>query len=94
MHLSLIPHRLILALVVAAVLLPITLCVVLGVASLLDAMGDSLGGLVLRRIALAGGILWGIDGICLVMVLAIGALCGPDEPDAPQSQIPENKNPS
>jgi hypothetical protein len=79
----LVPHRLTLALVVAAVLLPIMLCVVLGIASLLDAMADSLGGLVLRRIALAGGILWVIDGICLVLVLAIGTLRPPDEPDEP-----------
>ena len=43
-------------------------------------MGDSLGGIVLHRIALAGGILWIIDLICLVLVLAIGAIRGPDEP--------------
>ena len=35
------------------------------------------GGLVLHRIALAGGILWIIDLICLVLVLAIGTLRGP-----------------
>ena len=80
MHQPLVPRRLVLALIVAAILLPIMLCVVLGVAGLLDAMGDSLGGLVLHRIALAGGILWIIDLICLVLVLAIGAIRGPDEP--------------
>ncbi len=76
----LVPRRLVLALIVAAILLPIMLCVVLGVAGLLNAMGDSLGGIVLHRIALAGGILWIIDLICLVLVLAIGAIRGPDEP--------------
>jgi hypothetical protein len=91
MHPPQIHHRLILALIVAAILLPITLCVVLGVASLLDAMGDSLGGLILRRIALAGGILWVIDGICLVLVLALGALRRPDDPDESPSQVPENR---
>jgi len=80
MHQPLVPRRLVLTLIVAATLLPIILCVVLGVAGLLDAMGDSLGGLVLRRIALGGGILWTIDLICLVLVLAIGVIRGPDEP--------------
>ena len=80
MHQPLIPHRLVLALIVATILLPIALCVVLGVAALLIAMGDSAGGLVLDRIALAGGIVWIIDLICLVLVLAIGTLRGPDEP--------------
>ena len=79
MHHPLIPHRAVLALVVAAVLLPIGLSVVLGVASLLGQMGDTIGGCVLHRIALAGGILWIIDLICLVLALAIGTLRGPDD---------------
>ncbi len=77
----LIPQRLILTLTIIAVLLPIVLCVVSGVASLLNAMGDSAGGGVLYRIALAGGILWTIDLICMVLALAIGAIRGPDEPE-------------
>jgi hypothetical protein len=79
----LISNRIVLALIAAALLLPITLCVVFGVAALLGAMGDSAGGAVLHRIALGCGILWGIDLICLVLVLAIGTLRGPDEPDEP-----------
>ena len=81
MHQPLIPRRLVLALIVATILLPIILCVVLGVASLLDLMGDSSGGMVLHRIALAGGILWIVDLICLLLVLAIAAIRGPDEPN-------------
>ena len=79
MHRPLIPDRIILALIVVAILLPITLCVVLGVAALLVQMGDAAGGTVLHGIALAGGILWVIDLICLVLALAIGSLHGPDE---------------
>ena len=79
MHRPLIPDRIVLSLIVVAVLLPITLCVVLGVAALLAQMGDAAGGAVLHRIALAGGILWAIDLICLVLALAIGSLRGPDE---------------
>jgi hypothetical protein len=78
-----IPHRFVLTLIVATILLPIAICVVLGVAALLEAMGDSLGGATLQRIALAGGIFWIIDLICLLLVLAIASLRGPDEPDEP-----------
>lgn len=81
MHQPPISSRIVLLLIAAALLLPITICVVLGVGALLAAMGDSLGGCVLSRIALGGGILWVIDLICLVLVLAIGTLRGPDEPD-------------
>jgi hypothetical protein len=84
MHRPLIPHRAVFALIATAILLPITICVVFGVAALLQAMGDSVGGAALHRIALACGVLWTINLICLVLVLAIGTLRGPDEPDGPQ----------
>ena len=79
MHRPLIPDRVVLSLIVIAVLLPVTLCVVLGVAALLNQMADAAGGAVLHRIALAGGILWVIDLICLILALAIRSLRGPDE---------------
>jgi hypothetical protein len=79
MNRSLIPDRVVLSLVVAAVLLPITLCVLLGVAALLTQMGDAAGGAVLDRIALAGGILWAIDLISLLLTLAVGSLWGRDD---------------
>ncbi len=84
MHQPLISHRIVLTLIATTLLLPITICVVFGVAALLEAMGDSAGGAVLHRIALGCGILWVIDVICLVLVLAIGTLRGPDEPNEPQ----------
>jgi hypothetical protein len=79
MHRPIILDRVVLWLTVAAVLLPITLCVVVGVAALLNQMGDAAGGAVLHRIALGGGILWVIDLVCLVLTVAIGSLHGPDE---------------
>jgi hypothetical protein len=67
---------------VAAILLPITICVVAGLATLLDGMGDGSGARVLRWIALAGGILWIVDLVCLVVLLAISAIGGgQDRPD-------------
>jgi hypothetical protein len=78
------PRRTIFRLLVAAVLLPITICVVAGVAALLGGMGDDAGAAALRWIALAGGILWVIDLVSLVLLLAISAAGGgPDPPDGP-----------
>lgn len=81
MRRPLVPHGIVLSLVAAALLLPIVICVVLGVAALLAEMGDSVGGVVLRWIALSGGIVWVIDLIGLVLLVAIGTLRGPDGPD-------------
>jgi hypothetical protein len=83
MQKPLIPQRIVLTLIAAAILLPITICVIFGIAALLGAMGDSVGGAVLHRIALGCGILWAIDLISLVLVQAIGTLSRPDEPDEP-----------
>ena len=76
------PRRFIFPLLVAAILLPITVCVVTGVAALLGGMGDESGAAALRWIALAGGIVWVIDLVFLVLLLAVWALgSGPDRPD-------------
>jgi ammonia channel protein AmtB len=79
MHRPLISPRIILALIATILFLPITICVVFGMAALLAAMGDYAGGAVLHRIALGCGILWVIDLICLVLASAIGSLRGPDD---------------
>ncbi|MEE8450959.1 MAG: hypothetical protein V3R99_03560 [Thermoguttaceae bacterium] len=71
---KLVPRRAILLLIAAALALPIVICVILAVGSVLLAMDDTSGFVVLRRIALAGGILWAIDLICLLVVLALNAL--------------------
>jgi hypothetical protein len=59
------------SLLAAGIILPVAICVVLGVGTLLSAMGDSAGGLVLQRICLALAILWGIDLISLLFVQGI-----------------------
>jgi hypothetical protein len=78
MHEPLVPRRVVVSLVATAIVLPIALCVVLGVAALLGQMGDAAGGHVLYRIALAGGILWVVDLVCLVLGLALGSLGRPE----------------
>jgi len=72
------PRWAVMLLSVGAVLLPIAVLVVLGTGELLGAMGDETGGAVLRRIALAGGMLWVIDLLGLLLVLALNSL-GNDE---------------
>ena len=74
------PSRALGPLVIAALALPILVCVLVGVARLLNALGDAAGGLVVDRIALAGGIVWIVDLICLVIVLAIITLVRDREP--------------
>jgi hypothetical protein len=68
MDLSPLVRCLLLALIAVALILPIAICIVLGVGSLLGSMGDAVGGRVLGWIALAGGILWGIDLVALLLV--------------------------
>lgn len=62
------------ALLVAALVLPIAELVMLGLARLLAAMGDEAGAVVLDRISLAGGILWTVDLVALLLVVAIRSL--------------------
>jgi len=81
-----IPRPIIAALLIAAILLPVTICVVFGVAALLHAMGDASGGMVLSRVALGLGIAWSVDLIALVLTLAANALQGPHELEEPQEE--------
>jgi hypothetical protein len=79
-------------LIAMAVVLPITICVVVGVAALLTAMGDSCGGVVLGRIGLACGVLWVIDLICLTLLVAIGAVLAPTN-RKPGGREPDEREP-
>ncbi len=79
MHKPPIPQSAIALAISGAIILPIAICLILGVASLLSAMGDSSGGGVLHWIALACGIIWALDLILLLLALGINAMSGPDE---------------
>lgn len=54
-------------------MLPIVICVLIGVGRLLSGMGDTAGAAVLDYLGLGMGILWLIDLIALVILLAIEA---------------------
>jgi hypothetical protein len=69
------------ALLVAGLLLPVTICIVMALAALLEAMKDSTGGAVLRYVALTGGVVWVVDLVAIVLVQAIGTLQQEDERD-------------
>jgi len=69
-----IPKTVLVTLVGGLLVLPIALALVLGVGSLLGGMGDELGATVLKRVALGLGIVWALDGICLVGALGIQSL--------------------
>jgi hypothetical protein len=70
-----------LALIVAGLVLPMTICVLLALASLLAAMNDAIGGVVLRYVALAAGVIWIVVLVALVFVQAIHALGRSDDSD-------------
>jgi hypothetical protein len=69
-----IPQPVLLVLIAIALLLPMAITVIMGVGQLLSAMGDVAGGVVLGRIGLALGILWGLDLVILVVGLAVQSL--------------------
>jgi hypothetical protein len=73
-------HRLVVGLLLAALGLPILLCVVFAVAKLLEGMQDAVGAVALERVALGLFILWIADLIGLVIVQAIHSLGGPRRP--------------
>ena len=68
-----------LALIVACLVLPVAIVVVVAVARLLAGMGDIDGARALDRIALAGGMAWGILLICLILAQAIASLRLPED---------------
>jgi hypothetical protein len=74
-----IPRHTIALVISGAIILPIAICLILAVASLLSTMGDSVGGGVLRWIALGCGIIWAINLILLVLALSINTLTNPND---------------
>ena len=65
-------------LVAIAVISTISLGVVLAVACIIGIMGDASGKVVLESVALAIGLVWIIDLICLVLALGVNSLSDSD----------------
>jgi hypothetical protein len=78
-----ISRRVLTILVTAACVLPIAIVVILAVGRLLAAMQDAEAAAVLDRVALAIGITWAINLVCLLLAQGINALeKTPGPPDA------------
>ncbi len=77
-----VPTSVVLLLLVGALMLPVAISILFGLARLLAAMGDSPGGTVLGWIALGAGVLWSLDLVCLILVQAINSL-GNDDRQSP-----------
>jgi len=75
-----IPQRLLFLLIGISVILVLTEGAVLAFGAILVAMGDEIGGRVLRWIAAGVGIALAVDMTCLVLALAIHAVEESDEP--------------
>ncbi len=76
----LISRRLLLLLTAFALVLVMTLAAVLGFAAVLAAMGDEVGGAVLRWIAGAVTVVFVVDLLSLLLALALHTIERPDEP--------------
>jgi hypothetical protein len=74
-----VSRRILTVLVTAGCILPIAVVVVLAVARVLAAMQDAAAATVLDRIALAGGVLWAVNLVCLLLAVGINALGPPSD---------------
>jgi hypothetical protein len=77
-----IPRHTIALAIAGALILPIAICLILAVSSLLSAMGDAVGGGAMRWVSLGFGIIWVLDLILLVLALAVNTLSAPDDSDS------------
>lgn len=71
------------ALLAVGLLLPIAVTVVVAVAAVMGAAGDLGGSHVLQYVALAIGILWAIDLVCLVLAHGLNSLSDADGREDP-----------
>ena len=75
--------RAILPVVAALLVLPIAISVLVAVSALLVAMGDATGGVVVKYIALACGVVWVTGLIALVLLQGLHAACEAGRPRTP-----------
>lgn len=76
-----IPRKVVIYFVGAAMISPIAISVVVGVAQLLKAMGDVEGAQMLMRFSTVLGILWAVDLICLSILLGMDLLLRNEKQD-------------
>ncbi|MGD9721783.1 MAG: hypothetical protein AB7O59_05155 [Pirellulales bacterium] len=69
-----ISRRVLLSLLTVAAIVPVAIVVIVAVGWLLGAMHDEAGAWAAQRVALALGVVWVIDLVCLLVALAINTL--------------------
>lgn len=80
-----IPRPLITTLVALGLFLPVVICVLVGIESLLSAMGDAAGSLALQRVRLTGLVIWIIDLVVLLIALGLQQMGPPPNTPAGSS---------
>lgn len=79
-----LPRRVVAILLAIALLLPIVLVLLWGLAALLEAMADAGGAAAMRWIALALAVAWVVDLVAIVLALAIERLELPRDDEPPR----------
>ena len=74
-------RRTVLLLLAGALFLPVAIVIILTMGRLLLALEDAAGAAVLKRIALAVGVVWVLVLVCLPIVLAVRTLTADDRSD-------------
>jgi hypothetical protein len=69
-----VSSKTVLGLLAAVLVLPIAITVLMALAALLAAMGDSFGGIVVRYVALGCGVAWLMAVLCLVIAQGLNSL--------------------
>ncbi|MBN2293967.1 MAG: hypothetical protein JXM70_16185 [Pirellulales bacterium] len=78
-----VSSRAVAILVAIALVLTISLAVIMGVACIIGKMGDTQGQAVLESAALAIGLGWIVDMICLVLALGVNSIFDSDSKSEP-----------
>ena len=77
-------NRILVRLLIAALVLPVAICVLIAAAHLLQAMGDAMWAYILQRAAMVGGLLWAVDLVSLLLALAAQRVVSLNRSDKPR----------
>lgn len=80
---KIVPRVIVLLLLVGALILPVAISLLFGLAKLLRAMDDSPGAAALDWISLAAGVLWVLDLVALIVIQTIESLLADDSHNEP-----------
>jgi hypothetical protein len=90
---SVVSRQTLVVLLLGALLLPITICVLVAASGLLATMQDASGAAVLGRIAQAGGVLWSLTLIVLLIALGVNSIATKSPSDRDES-LRDRDNPA